>query len=100
MNRRKREILQKYQQGERNFQGANLSGLSFEEEDLSDTDFSFADIRSSNFYGANLTRAKFCGAEAGLHAIKAAGVAAVEQLLNHPASSFVIAALEDLQKTK
>ena len=33
-------------------------------------------------------------------AIKAGGVSAVEQLLNHPASSFVIAALEDWQKTK
>ncbi|NES63814.1 MAG: pentapeptide repeat-containing protein [Okeania sp. SIO2D1] len=35
-----------------------------------------------------------------LSAIKSGGVAAVEQLLNHPASSFVIAALEDWQKTK
>ena len=35
-----------------------------------------------------------------LSAIKAGGVAAVEQLLNHPASSFVIGALEDWQKTK
>ena len=34
------------------------------------------------------------------NAIKAGGVAAVEQLLNHPASSFVIAALEDWQKSK
>ena len=33
-------------------------------------------------------------------AIKAGGIAAFEQLLNHPASSFVIAALEDWQKTK
>ena len=33
-------------------------------------------------------------------AIKAGGVAAVEQLLNHPASSFVIAALNDWQKSK
>jgi len=34
------------------------------------------------------------------NAIKAGGVAAVEQLLNHPASSFVIGALEDWQKNK
>ena len=34
------------------------------------------------------------------NAIKAGGVAAVEQLLNHPASSFVIAALNDWQKSK
>ena len=33
-------------------------------------------------------------------AIKAGGIAAFEQLLNHPASSFVIAALEDWQKSK
>ena len=33
-------------------------------------------------------------------AIKAGGVAAVEQLLNHPASSFVITALNDWQKSK
>ena len=35
-----------------------------------------------------------------LSAIKSGGVAAVEQLLNHPASSFIIAALEDWQKSK
>ena len=35
-----------------------------------------------------------------LSAIKATGVAAVEKLLNHPASSFVIAGLVDWQKTK
>ena len=34
------------------------------------------------------------------NAIKAGGVAAVEQLLNHPASSFVIKALNDWQKSK
>ncbi|NES03112.1 MAG: hypothetical protein F6K22_09760 [Okeania sp. SIO2F4] len=35
-----------------------------------------------------------------LSAIRAGGVAAVEQLLNHPASSFVIGALVDWQKNK
>ncbi|NEQ72729.1 MAG: hypothetical protein F6K23_06365 [Okeania sp. SIO2C9] len=39
-------------------------------------------------------------AERIFNAIKAGGVAAVEQLLNHPASSFIIAALEDWQKNK
>ena len=66
MNRRQREILQLYKQGERNFQRANLRGLSFKGENLSDADFSFADIQSTNFSGANLTGAKFCGAKAGL----------------------------------
>ncbi|NEO55743.1 MAG: hypothetical protein F6K54_23335 [Okeania sp. SIO3B5] len=66
MNLSKRDILQQYQQGERNFQRANLRGLSFKGKDLSDADFSFADIRSTDFSGANLTRAKFCGAKAGL----------------------------------
>jgi CHAT domain len=35
-----------------------------------------------------------------LSAIKAGGVSALEQLLNHPAASFVIAALEDWKNTK
>ncbi|NET44700.1 hypothetical protein [Okeania sp. SIO2B3] len=39
-------------------------------------------------------------AERIFNAIKAGGVAAVEQLLNHPASSFIIGALEDWQKNK
>ncbi|NER05122.1 MAG: hypothetical protein F6K17_22265 [Okeania sp. SIO3C4] len=66
MNRRQREILQLYQQGERNFQRANLRGLSFQGKDLSDADFSYADIRGTDFSGAILTGAKFCGAKAGL----------------------------------
>jgi len=33
-------------------------------------------------------------------AIKVGGVAAIEQLLNHPVSTFAIAALEDWQKSK
>ncbi len=35
-----------------------------------------------------------------LSALKAGGVSAFEQLLSHPAASFVITALEDWQKTK
>ncbi len=35
-----------------------------------------------------------------LSALKAGGVSAFEQFLNHPAASFVIGALEDWQKTK
>ncbi|MCC5638250.1 hypothetical protein LC593_20910 [Nostoc sp. CHAB 5844] len=33
-------------------------------------------------------------------ALKAGGVSAFEQFLNHPAASFVIGALEDWEKTK
>ena len=47
MNLRKREILQRYQQGITDFQNTNLRGLSFKGEDLSDADFSFADIRGT-----------------------------------------------------
>ncbi|NEP21759.1 MAG: hypothetical protein F6J94_16270 [Moorea sp. SIO1F2] len=35
-----------------------------------------------------------------LSALKAGGVSAFEQLLNHPAASFVIGALEDWQQTQ
>ncbi|MDE5084876.1 MAG: pentapeptide repeat-containing protein, partial [Trichodesmium sp. St18_bin1] len=66
MNLRKREILQLYQQGTREFRRFNLRGLSFEGKNLSDADFSFADIRGTNFRGANLTGARFCGAKAGV----------------------------------
>ena len=59
-------VLQRYAAGERNFQGANLRGLSFKGKDLSGADFSGADIRGTNFSRANLTGAKFRGAKAGL----------------------------------
>ena len=39
-------------------------------------------------------------AERIISALKAGGVQAFEQFLNHPAASFVIGALEDWQKTK
>jgi hypothetical protein len=35
-----------------------------------------------------------------LSASQAGGIAAIEQFLNHPLASFVVAALEDWQKTK
>jgi hypothetical protein len=35
-----------------------------------------------------------------LSAGKAGGIAAIEQFLNHPLASFVMAALEDWQKTQ
>ena len=60
------EVVNKYAQGERNFQGANLRGLSFKGKNLSGADFSNADIRGTNFTGANLTGTNFRGAKAGL----------------------------------
>ena len=39
-------------------------------------------------------------AERVISALKAGGVQAIGQLLNHPAASFVIGALEDWEKTK
>ncbi|NET29332.1 pentapeptide repeat-containing protein [Okeania sp. SIO1I7] len=105
MNRRKRKILQQYQQGERNFQGANLRGLSFKgkkgkDVDFSDADFSFADIRGTNFRGVNLRGAKFCGAKAGLQKrwvvvllIGAFVLVDISALLNVTFSSYILLAL-------
>lgn len=65
-------------------------------------------------YPANTTKAKMAIAtealariegdksmsERVLSALRAGGVSAFEQLLNHPAASFVIGALEDWQQSK
>ena len=60
------EVVNKYANGERNFQGVSLRGLSFKGKDLSGADFSGADIRGTNFTGANLVGANFRNAKAGL----------------------------------
>ena len=60
------EIVNKYALGERNFQGANLRGLSFKGKDLSGADFSGADIRGTDFTDAILVGTIFRGAKAGL----------------------------------
>ncbi|PZD72014.1 hypothetical protein C1752_03988 [Acaryochloris thomasi RCC1774] len=60
------ELLQLYQEGERNFAGANLRGQSFEGKDLSGADFTGADIRGTNFSHTTLISANFSRAEAGL----------------------------------
>ena len=52
------EVINKYAKGERNFQGANLRGLSFKEKDLSGADFSGADLSEANLQDADLSRAK------------------------------------------
>ena len=61
-----REILQRYQAGERDFRNVNLRGQSFRKANLAGADFSYADIRGANFAEANLTGAKFTKAQAGL----------------------------------
>jgi len=53
-----KEVLQRYSNGERNFQRVNLRGKSFKGADLSGADFSEADIRGTNFREATLTRNK------------------------------------------
>lgn len=60
------KILRLYQQGERNFSGLNLRGLSFQECDLSGADFSQADLRGTNFRRSMLRGVKFTGARIGL----------------------------------
>lgn len=60
------EVVQLYQQGERDFRRMNLRGQSFKGQDLSGADFSEADIRSANFKGAILRGVQFRGAKAGL----------------------------------
>ena len=60
------ELVERYQQGERDFRSMNLRGLSFKGQDLLGADFSEADIRGANFSKAILTGAKFHHAKAGL----------------------------------
>ena len=61
-----KNVIELYQAGERDFQGAILRGQSFKGQDLSEADFSEADIRSTNFSGTKLIGAKFVGAKCGL----------------------------------
>ena len=60
------EVLRRYAEGERDFQGANLRGANFKGKDLSGANFSKADIRSANFTNAVLRNVNFTGAQAGL----------------------------------
>ncbi len=60
------EVIKKYQNGERNFQGLNLRGANFKGQNLSGADFSYCQLQSANFSQANLKDAKFIGAKAGL----------------------------------
>lgn len=64
------EVLNKYEKGERHFEGVDLSGQSFQGKNLSGANFSGAIIRGTNFSGATLQGTKFCGAKAGLPKFK------------------------------
>jgi hypothetical protein len=61
-----KELLQQYAQGERNFRGANLQGLSLHGKDLSGADFTRSDIRGTDFTNANLQGVNFARTTAGL----------------------------------
>ncbi|NEP05270.1 MAG: pentapeptide repeat-containing protein, partial [Okeania sp. SIO4D6] len=60
------ELLRRYIEGERNFQGVKLRGESLRGQNLSGADFSGADIRGADFTNANLKGAKFCRVKTGL----------------------------------
>ncbi|NEP89401.1 MAG: pentapeptide repeat-containing protein [Okeania sp. SIO2C2] len=60
------ELLRRYREGERNFQGVKLRGESLRGQNLSGADFSGADIRGADFTNANLKGAKFCRVKTGL----------------------------------
>ncbi|MBC6480518.1 MAG: pentapeptide repeat-containing protein [Hormoscilla sp. GM7CHS1pb] len=60
------EVLRQYNNGIRDFCGANIRGQSFKGKNLSGADFSGADIRSTNFTNANLRKTKFMRTKAGL----------------------------------
>lgn len=60
------QVLEKYQNEERNFQGLNLRGENFAGKNLSGANFSYCQIQGANFQEANLTGANFTGAKAGI----------------------------------
>ncbi|MDZ8077866.1 MAG: pentapeptide repeat-containing protein [Nostoc sp. DcaGUA01] len=58
-----KELLDLYQQGQRNFQGVDLKDQSFKKQNLKDINFSQAKLQGSNFKEANLQGSNFIGAE-------------------------------------
>lgn len=63
-----KEIQDKYNRGERNFQNYDLKkvvlrGINLKEVNLSGVDFSYADLRDVDFSGANLRNCCFHGAD-------------------------------------
>jgi uncharacterized protein YjbI with pentapeptide repeats len=60
------EVLSRYQAGDRDFRGADLSCLQFRGEILAGADFSGADLRGTDFQDADLRGVKFVGARCGV----------------------------------
>ena len=60
------EVLRRYQAGERDFRGADLSGLRFRGQTLAGADFSGADLRGTDFLEADVQGATFVGARCGV----------------------------------
>ncbi|MFM9087741.1 MAG: pentapeptide repeat-containing protein, partial [Cyanobium sp.] len=63
---RQAEVLRRYQAGERDFRGADLSGLRFRGATLAGADFSGADLRGTDFLEADVQGATFVGARCGV----------------------------------
>lgn len=61
-----KEVLKRYEQGERDFRGVNLRGQNFKGKNLSGCDFSQCDLTGANFRDAILTGTKFTQAKADL----------------------------------
>jgi uncharacterized protein YjbI with pentapeptide repeats len=63
---RAEDVLRRYAAGERDFRGADLTGLRFHRVCLAGADFSGADLRGTDFLEADLQGAKFIEATCGL----------------------------------
>ena len=61
-----KQIIKRYQAGERDFRRLKLRGMNFHGADLSRADFSECDLRGTNFRDAQLVGASFSGAQCGL----------------------------------
>jgi uncharacterized protein YjbI with pentapeptide repeats len=63
------EVLRRYHAGDRDFRGADLSGLRFRRATLAGADFSGANLRGTDFLKADLREARFNGSHCGLQLI-------------------------------